>query len=672
MLDLKASQQGTNSFSQPKVIYGPGLNPVDPPPPAGFSHPFKVDQQPVLVVADTTGEEGWEAQLQISPDNGETFTDMIIHDRDVVLNASNTSLLVPVAGTYRLRSTAATTFSVYTSTLTHEPMMPMVNLAKPGPTGATGAVGATGGIGNLPTPYDFGAVGDGVADDTVAMQAWLDAITNGAGYGKAGTFRTTATIFISGNTTIYGAGRGSFIIKRNDGATQLLQNKNQGTDENIAVYGTCFQGDAAAVTAVEMCGFGGVNNLTFRDCLFQHWRRFLTAFSTCTQVNLDKNEFYDWGSTDPVPIPGACQFDGGYAVWMGIADSDINITDNFFHDGEWHPILAAGERFIISGNHIQNTKEGGMFCPGLNQSLIARNIISGVVMKDCAACGIEFFGSRVNIVNNFIFNVGDAAILLTDSELINVEGNICDLSSQGAVSSVSPYSAVVGIRTLNSNGDGSVWPQNITIANNQISGRDNKVAYAIGLYDIGVPGALPMDNISIIGNNLGPLNGWRLGAFLFFGATVRGDNFLQRDNNESSDTDKSLVQFIIPSGQTTDVVVSGAGFQPRSIDFQAVLPAVNALTVSFGQCGWATGWSVPGQVITGPRTNFVSSSIFWATDGTNSTSGPSGTELCINVVDSVGGTICAAKVLTIDPDGFTLQMDSASTNDVLVNAVCYP
>jgi hypothetical protein len=62
---------------------------------------------------------------------------------------------------------------------------------------------------------DFGAVGDGVADDTAAIQAALDA-TSTAGvsttvYVPAGTYKTTATLDVPANASIVGAGIGSVL-----------------------------------------------------------------------------------------------------------------------------------------------------------------------------------------------------------------------------------------------------------------------------------------------------------------------------------------------------------------------------------------------------------------------------------------------------------------------------
>jgi len=63
---------------------------------------------------------------------------------------------------------------------------------------------------------DFGAVGDGVADDTAAIQAVLN---SGKFYifFPVGTYRITASLIVSSNTTIYGAGAASIVKADADG-----------------------------------------------------------------------------------------------------------------------------------------------------------------------------------------------------------------------------------------------------------------------------------------------------------------------------------------------------------------------------------------------------------------------------------------------------------------------
>lgn len=67
----------------------------------------------------------------------------------------------------------------------------------------------------------FGAVGDGVADDTAAIQAAIDAIRTSGGVVlfPAGTFRTSGPILLYSNIILEGAGRTSTYIKPLNSAT---------------------------------------------------------------------------------------------------------------------------------------------------------------------------------------------------------------------------------------------------------------------------------------------------------------------------------------------------------------------------------------------------------------------------------------------------------------------
>ena len=65
---------------------------------------------------------------------------------------------------------------------------------------------------NAVSVLDFGATGDGVTDDTAAIQAALNS-NEGAVSFPPGTYLTTAALNVSANTSIRGSNRGSTIIK---------------------------------------------------------------------------------------------------------------------------------------------------------------------------------------------------------------------------------------------------------------------------------------------------------------------------------------------------------------------------------------------------------------------------------------------------------------------------
>jgi hypothetical protein len=537
---------------------------------------------------------------------------------------------------------------------------------------------------DMATPYDYGAIGDGVADDTVAMQAWLDAIAGAAGYGKNGTFLVSDTLKISGNTTIYGAGRGVFIIgKQPDfpNSHDLLQNKNFVTDpsppatlidNNIAIYGTCFQGigDQGIPPGTSLSSWIGVGNLTFRDCLFQHCRRFLTAFSNCHNVNIVENEFYDWASSDPVPSPGACLFDGGYAMWINGTNSNFNILNNYIHDGEWTAILLDAPYSLMRGNHIERCKEAGMF-GGPSYCLIDNNKIISVRTKDCSGQGIECAGNFFTISNNLIFDTDRASIYVGECSVVNIVNNICLNPDQNMVVADPPNNGDTGAITLAARGAGPV-PSTVLIANNQCSGRDGKASFGIALYNfIGTP---EMTGISILGNNLGPQGAWRggLGQAIFTDAACHGVDYMQRDNSYDIAADRSAVNFFIESGSSGLINIAGVGFKPRSIDFRATIPTTVApISTSIGSAGTISGWDIATQMRTaGPF--FASTAIQWATDATDFYSSDSSGIFCVNIRAADGTPICQAAVDSFTDDGFVMLITGVTTARVIVTAICYP
>ncbi|MCA9039597.1 MAG: right-handed parallel beta-helix repeat-containing protein [Planctomycetaceae bacterium] len=83
---------------------------------------------------------------------------------------------------------------------------------------------------------DFGAVGDGLTDDTAAIQAALDAAAGQELYLDEGTYLVTDALLISSNTRLIGAGSAS-VLKFNwrdgtEGETYHLGNRNRTNESN--------------------------------------------------------------------------------------------------------------------------------------------------------------------------------------------------------------------------------------------------------------------------------------------------------------------------------------------------------------------------------------------------------------------------------------------------------
>jgi len=129
------------------------------------SHHFLVQDQPAIVVAgpfvapvsDLYSTD--EVQVEVSPDDGDTWQALWIHGRNVKLTAANSVIYLPIPGYYRVRRlntgtfsdtfsqfriNGASTVSVRYGTLTHEAAMTLL------PWNTRGADGPPGIPGNIP------------------------------------------------------------------------------------------------------------------------------------------------------------------------------------------------------------------------------------------------------------------------------------------------------------------------------------------------------------------------------------------------------------------------------------------------------------------------------------------------------------------------------------------
>ena len=140
-----------------------------------------------------------------------------------------------------------------------------------------------GGSADLPwvTPQDYGAVGDGVTDDTTAIQSAFDAANTAGGgvvYFPKGIYKVipTTTLKVYSNTTILGD-RGESIIMADPtfqpSTVMIGIGSASRTVTNVHVRGITFRGVenyGSAQSGLRLVEIWQATNISFVDCLFQN------------------------------------------------------------------------------------------------------------------------------------------------------------------------------------------------------------------------------------------------------------------------------------------------------------------------------------------------------------------------------------------------------------------
>lgn len=230
---------------------------------------------------------------------------------------------------------------------------------------------------------DFGAVGDGVADDTAAIQAALN-----AGMARvvvpAGMYRVTAKLIVPSNITLSGDGVASVIRLGNAANTYMFENSGHtgGSNENITFENLCLDGNVANQTNngtanKHIIRFKTVARLTVRDCTIRnsgtdcinlidcdyatirHNRlhnayNHAVTFQNCDGLVGGFNEVHDCGSkTD------AFGFTSSGHAFIGVNEpcNEVRLVGNYVHDMGDSCLRneSGGEGWVIADNIVVRT-----------------------------------------------------------------------------------------------------------------------------------------------------------------------------------------------------------------------------------------------------------------------------------------------------------------------------
>jgi hypothetical protein len=379
---------------------------------------------------------------------------------------------------------------------------------------------------------DFGAVGDGVADDTVEIQAALDSGAD-AVYFPSGTYNISASLDVSSNTAIYGDSFTS-IVESTTSDFYLFEIPNGSS--NISFNGIDFVGaatasqatpqwaiysdtvDASTDVSITDCRFRYVNNAVafgngtryrVQNCVFEHIMGVNPASPSTAGNGYGVASF---GASGGYHTVSSNQFigavgEGRHAVYFTNGTSYSQITNNNIRDFNEINISVRAESpqpgvigNIVSGNTCigggtSTTAESGCISiSGVAKYNTISNNIVGNFDNDGIVISHQSQGAnclRNYVSNNYVFLCGLSGIVVTGSPQTDVVGNRVFNCSQNS----SGVSSGITIGSQGSGGSGfAIDPADCNFISNFVTGADNRFAFRI-LASVPVP-----TNTNIVAN----------------------------------------------------------------------------------------------------------------------------------------------------------------------------
>ena len=253
---------------------------------------------------------------------------------------------------------------------------------------------------------DYGAKGDGVTDDSAAIQSVLD--LKGIVYIPSGTYLINTTLKIKSNTKLYGDGIEATILKEGGAGTTLAtmatsilvnqaysDNDAAGNDsmhvENIAFHGQRTTPIADGSVGTNK-GIGGVyfkyaSRSRIRDCYFKDgWCGFVitgtrTGFDSQSQNSIFDCTVYNatsWNQNGNAGVPRGILINTAYTYMRGCSTSSC--ATGFYIGGE--------QLVVDSCNTFNWTYDNGFYC-----------LAPELAMSNCRADGNNY-GNGITLAYN--------------------------------------------------------------------------------------------------------------------------------------------------------------------------------------------------------------------------------------------------------------------------------
>lgn len=334
---------------------------------------------------------------------------------------------------------------------------------------------------------DFGAVGDGVADDTAAIQAAINACSNKTLYFPGGTYLTDELTGVAG-ITLLGAGAGVSTLK----ATGSISNAfiYFFSVDNVSIIDlTIDYNSATSVGTVGVLGFLNCDNFKIQNCQIINFVKLGIAINSCNYFWIQNN--YISKTTPDAQGVNECIL----LTESGFGTSSYGWIENnrCVNSG----LLLQGSYLNIIANNITDWRYGagigiGQTATSFFNSIIGNHCESGYTGLDSdgfTVKGMEIWGGYNKVIGNTCRSNSGPGIYLGGANSV-LQNNIC--FDNGTYTADVSAGITLGYFDATYNASNSVVSGNVCFDNQAGSGTQ----------DYGIAVAANNTRITIVGNNL--------------------------------------------------------------------------------------------------------------------------------------------------------------------------